>query len=150
MMNSGKVKCALGVAVLLCGAGWPAKAQSVFGAIVGSVRDPSGAAVAGAMVKLRNVNQSLTREGAANGQGDYDIRNLPPGTYSVTLTSNGFREFRSEGIQLEARKIVRLDATLQLGELAQEVTISAAAGVVTTDALATRASESSKGRARSG
>jgi hypothetical protein len=132
-MRSVRVNCALAVVALLCGAARSAPAQSVFGAIVGSVRDPSGAAVSGASVRLRNVNQSLTRETLTDSQGDYDLRNLTPGTYSITVVSNGFRDFKRDGIQLEAREIVRLDVTLQIGEFTQEVTVNAAAGVVSTE-----------------
>jgi hypothetical protein len=132
-VNSIGVKRAVALAALLCGAAWPVAAQSVFAAIVGSVRDPSGAAVTGAAVKVTNIHQSLQREATTSSQGDYEIRNLPAGFYAISVSSNGFREFHSHGIQLESRQIVRLDVTLQIAELAQEVTVSAAAGVVATE-----------------
>jgi hypothetical protein len=111
----------------------PLQAQSVLGAIVGSVRDPSGAAVANAGVTVKNLEQSLIREGLTNSQGDYDIQNLPPGTYSVVVSAKGFREFRAERVMLEARQTVRIDATLAIGELAHQISVIAAGAVVTTE-----------------
>src|SRR5664279_5384867 len=67
-------------------------AQSSLGTILGRITDPSGAALAGARVTLRNENTNVTATADTSGNGDYVFPNLIPGSYQVTITFKGFAE----------------------------------------------------------
>src|ERR1700680_2949095 len=71
------------------------------GAIAGVAVDSSGSAVVGATVEVSSpVLIEKTRSTVTDDQGLYKIVNLPPGTYSVVFTANGFNVFRREGVEL--------------------------------------------------
>jgi hypothetical protein len=72
-------------------AGSPADAQVLYGSIVGNVTDSTGAAVPGATVTIEQTETKLTRELVADAAGAYHFTAVPSGTYSVTVTMNGFR-----------------------------------------------------------
>ena len=65
-------------------------AQTFRGGISGTVTDPSGAAVAGAAVKLVSPDTGLTREGITTSTGEFVFQDLPLGKYDVTVTQAGF------------------------------------------------------------
>jgi len=65
--------------------------QTFRGTILGSVTDPSGAYVAGATVKVRNVATGLERTTVTSADGSYRVPELQIGTYSVTVTQTGFQ-----------------------------------------------------------
>src|ERR1700756_4530272 len=66
----------------------------------GVVTDKSGAAIAGAAVKLTNPEQNLIREMKTGSLGEYEFLALPPGTYSLTVETANFRKFEQKNIQL--------------------------------------------------
>lgn len=111
----------------------PISAQSTLAVVLGTVRDASGAVIKGAAVKLTNTGENTTRTAVSSANGDYEFQNTKPGTYSVTVTSPGFRTFTANGVQLAARQTARVDAALEVGELSQTVEVSAAAGIIATD-----------------
>ncbi len=109
-------------------------AQSTFGSILGSVKDSSGASVPGAQVKITDTDENTSHDVKTNNRGDYELLNLQPAHYSVTVTSNGFETFVARNLVLVARQTLRLDAVLQVGQMSQQVTVEATEeGVVTTD-----------------
>lgn len=109
-------------------------AQSTFGSILGSVKDNSGASVPGAQVKITDTDENTSHDVKTNNRGDYELLNLQPAHYSVTVTSNGFETFVARNLVLVARQTLRLDAVLQVGQMSQQVTVEATEeGVVTTD-----------------
>ena len=103
----------------------PAAAQTFRGTILGTVTDPSGAAIAGAAVAVKNVNTGLSRTVTTSDDGTYSVPELPIGTYSVTVEKSGFRQGVVTGLQVEVSSDVRADVTLQPGELAQKIEVSA-------------------------
>jgi hypothetical protein len=108
--------------------------QSTFGAVVGTVKDPSGAAVPNASVTLKNVDENVSRETTTKDNGDYEFSNIPPGRYSVTAASSGFDTFNATGLNLVARQTLRLDVDLQVGQSSQVVTVEASnEGVIATE-----------------
>ncbi len=111
----------------------PIHAQSTFGSILGAVTDPSGNAVAGAKVTLELTEEKNIREAATNSEGAYEALNLRPGTYTVTITYQGFQPFRAEGATVAARQNLRIDARLVVGALEQTINVTETAGVITTD-----------------
>jgi hypothetical protein len=121
--------------LLLCLAGGAA-AQSTFGVAVGTVHDSSGAVVAGAAVRLTNLGENTWQESKTSSAGDYEFQNVKPGSYSVTVNHPGFRTFRSKGLTVVARQTLRVDAALEVGEVAETVEVEAQAGVIATDSPA--------------
>ena len=108
--------------------------QSTYGAIIGTVKDSSGAAVPGAAVKITNTDENTTRDVKTNSTGDYELLNVQPGHYTVAVTANGFEMFDATDLLLVARQTLRVDAALQVGQMSQAVTVeSSEAGVINTD-----------------
>ena len=122
--------------VLLTFLATTAHAQSTFGVVLGTVKDPSGASVAGATVKLTNTAENTSREMAADPTGSFEFQNVKAGPYSVAVTANGFRTFTATQLQLVARQTLRVDATLQVGSVNEVVEVSTSAGVIATDSPA--------------
>src|SRR5260370_272406 len=99
--------------------------QTFRGTILGTVTDPSGAVVAGATVKVKNVATGLERTTATSGDGSYSVPELPIGTYSVTVTQAGFDTFVVTGVAVDVDTERRVDAALKTGEVAIRVEVSA-------------------------
>ncbi len=108
-------------------------AQSTFGVVLGEVKDPSGAVVAGAKVRLTNTAENVSRDGVTDANGNYEFQNVKAGPYTVNVTANGFRGFTANDLQLVARQTLRVDANLQVGDVTQTVEVSTTAGVIATD-----------------
>jgi hypothetical protein len=124
----------LPVLLLIVLAAAPALAQSTFGAILGTVRDSSGALVADAQVKLVNTGTTATRTMATDASGNFAFKNIDVGSYALTITAPGFERASLPDISLTARETRRLDATLKLGAETQTViVVDNAAPVITTD-----------------
>ena len=119
---------------LLAIAGGRLPAQSTFGAILGTVRDSSGALVPGAQVTLVNTGTTAHAVAGTDADGNYAFKNIDVGTYKLTIAATGFEEETLPGIALTARETRRMDATLKLGgETQTVVVIDDPAPVITTD-----------------
>src|SRR6202166_1723240 len=99
--------------------------QTFRGTILGTVTDPSGAVVAGATVKVRNVATGLERTTVTSGDGSYTVSELPIGTYSVTLGQAGFQTFVVTGVAVDVATERRVDAALKTGDVSTRVEVSA-------------------------
>jgi hypothetical protein len=109
-------------------------AQSTFGAILGTVRDSSGALVIGAQVSLVNVGTTANRATTTDAAGNYAFKNIDVGAYALTITAPGFEKESLPAIALTARETRRMDATLKPGAESQTVIVmDSAAPVITTD-----------------
>ncbi len=111
-------------------------AQSTFGTILGTVRDASGRSVPAAGVKIQSVDQNASHETKTSPNGEYEALNLLPGKYRVTITASGFQAFTADGLALQARQSVRLDASLQVGAVEQRIDVTETVGVIATDTAA--------------
>jgi len=123
------MKCRLlGLAILLfvLSISIPSLFAQDTGVITGTVRDHSGAVVSGAVVKIASAAGGVDRTTTSNESGDYLAAALPGGTYDVTITANGFKTFKAEGIALRVAQKARIDATLDVGQVATEVTVQGA------------------------
>jgi len=85
--------------------------QSTFGSILGTVQDPSGAAVALCKVTIQNKGTSTQRAALADQTGNYVVTNLDPGNYEVTFEAPGFQRTVAE-VELLARQTARIDGHL--------------------------------------
>src|SRR5437667_7571052 len=110
-----------------------APAQTTLGTIRGLVTDPSGAAVAGVSVVVRNVDTNIPNRTTSSDRGLYEVTNLIPGRYSVTAEYAGFKTVVVSNILLETSATVRADVRLQVGELANSINVEAAAPVINTE-----------------
>jgi hypothetical protein len=111
--------------MLLSVAAWESAvdAQQITGAITGSVFDSSGAAVAGASVKLTNTGTALARTTATDQSGNFQFLLLQPGTYVIEATNPGFKTFRRDGIIVEADRSISVPITLDLGQTSETVEV---------------------------
>lgn len=108
-------------------------AQNARGTILGHIQDPSGAPIPNAKVTAANVGTGISNTFSTTSTGDFVFVNLIPGTYSVKVEANGFKGAASAGLILQVDQTLRQDFTLQVGELTQQVTVSAASQMVQTD-----------------
>jgi hypothetical protein len=99
--------------------------QTFRGTILGSVTDSSGAFVAGATVKVRNVATGLERTTITSADGSYAVPELPIGTYSVTVTQTGFDTFVATGVIVDVASERRVDAALKTGQVSTRIEVSA-------------------------
>ena len=96
----------------------------------GAVKDPSGAAVVGADVTVRNVNTGTARESITDGAGRYQVFSLAVGDYEVRAKKAGFSEAIRTGIHLVVGEDATVDLNLRLGQVDEQVTVEADTPVV--------------------
>lgn len=106
------------------------------GTVLGTVSDPSGAAVAGAAVVLRNkaTNNQATQN--TNDAGQYTFVNVVPGEYVITVKKDGFRTTDVAALTVDVAKSYTVDVKLEIGQVTESITVSTEARVElqTTDA----------------
>jgi hypothetical protein len=95
------------------------------GAIAGSVRDSSGAALPGVLVEASSASLiERTRSTLSDSGGRYRIEGLLPGLYTVTFALKGWRSYQKAGIALEGSVTAAVDATLSIGSLTDTITVT--------------------------
>lgn len=113
------------LALLALFAGLPALAQTFSASISGTVTDTTGAAVRDAKLELVNLATQDTRVQNSGGDGNYTFSNLLPGTYKITATAAGFREFVRTDMLLRANTGAIIDVQLTVGGTSEQVVVSA-------------------------
>ncbi|MCU1257910.1 MAG: TonB-dependent receptor family protein, partial [Bryobacterales bacterium] len=108
-------------------------AQLLQGTINGNVADPSQAAVTGALVTVTNLGTSQSRETATNSLGEYTLPTLSPGSYNLTVKAPGFSPYSQTGIVVNPNEVTRVNVSLAVGQVNQDVTVSAQAANLQTD-----------------
>ena len=116
------------VAVLLlsCRAEKARAQDAVTGAISGVVADPSGAAVAEAVVEVADPSTGGTQITTTDLTGEFFLGELPPAAYSVRVRANGFNELRVASVTVELGRTARVALSLQLGGFSQTVSVETA------------------------
>ncbi len=109
-----------------------AAAQVTTGDIVGRVTDASSGVLPGATVTIENVGTHAVRTTPTNASGDYVFNLLPIGTYTVTIELSGFGS-RTSRVTLSAGDRTRIDAKLQVGAVAESITVTGESPLVQTD-----------------
>jgi hypothetical protein len=107
--------------------------QANTGAIVGTVRDESGAVMAGVSVTIRNEGTNIGRTVLTSASGDYSAPLLPPGGYEVSADVSSFNKPVFHNVQVQVNQTVRLDFAMTLASVQQEVSVTAAAPLIQTD-----------------
>jgi hypothetical protein len=105
-------------------------AQVASGKVVGTVRDSSGAAVAGAKITVTNAETNVSRTMVAGSSGDYVATELQPGTYTMIAEREGFKKAVQAPFNLDVNQVVRVDFTLSVGSINETVTVTAAEPLV--------------------
>ena len=93
----------------------PARAQSVYGSIFGTVADTTGAVVPGATVTVTDESKGTVVTVISNGTGDYAVTHLIPDVYDLKVEAKGFDSFISKGITVQADTSPRVDVALKVG-----------------------------------
>src|SRR6266498_708998 len=120
----------LALACLLTGA----SAQGLTGQISGSLTDSQGGGVSNARVEVINEETAQSRAVTSDGEGNFVVTQLLPGTYSLVVTAGGFKRFEQKGIVLTANERVAVrKVTLEVGDVNQTVTVTAEAPNVQTE-----------------
>ncbi len=129
-MNYFRFLGAILAAIVLCiSSAW---AQSSEGRILGTIRDSSGAVVAGAKVSVLNTETSFVRTLVTNSDGDYAAPSLEPGLYKVSAEASGFKTTTSDVFRLEVSREARIDIQLTPGTVSETVEVKAEAALTDT------------------
>ena len=108
-------------------------AQTDLATLRGIVTDQTGAAVPNAKLILLNSGTNIPRESLANDNGDFEIPYVVQGTYTLTVSSAGFKSFIVSELLIRAREMRRLDVKLELGGVGTEVTVTGGTAVIATE-----------------
>jgi len=110
-----------------------AYAQVLYGSLTGLVTDASQAVVPGATVEAVNLGTGVTKRTTSNERGICLFSDLQPGVYRVTISATSFSKVVQEGVTIDANRVRRFDATLQVGQLTEAIQVVAPEAVLQTD-----------------
>ncbi len=119
-------------------------AQVLFGSIVGTANDASGAAVPGASVVITNKATAQQRTTTTNEVGQYTFVAVIPGTYEVKISKDGFRTVTEPGVDVTANSTARVDVALPVGSVNEAVTVEASTATLQTDSATVKSEVTSK------
>src|SRR6201981_4181777 len=101
---------------LLCSLWVPsALGQAVYGSILGTVTDPTGAAVNGAKVTVTSQTKNVSTDTTTNESGNYSVTHLIPDVYAIRVEGTGFKALQFKDIQVSADSSSRVDGQFQVG-----------------------------------
>ena len=122
--------CAL---LLVSGMVFRCEAQTTYGSVVGTARDPSGAVVAGTHVTVTNEATGVKVTQDTNDVGAYSFTTLFPGRYTIHAEMHGFQSVDVRDIVLQVDQTLRFDLTMQLGQVSQSIEVTASLVPLATD-----------------
>jgi hypothetical protein len=105
----------------------PGVAQVATAELSGTVLDSTGATVANARLTATNVATNLAHETVSDGSGHYIIPLLPPGDYTLTAETAGFRKLVRSGLSLQINQQARVDLTMEVGQVSETLQVTAQA-----------------------
>ena len=123
------------VAIGVLAAG-PLLAQLGVGHITGRVTDASGSVIPGASVEVTNVDTNVTAETETNSEGIFRVPSLNPGTYQVEISSEGFKTFVRQDLQVRIGVTVPVDASLEVGSVTEQIEVTGATPLLETETSA--------------
>ncbi len=115
---------ALSLVAIFGAASLPANAQFENGSLVGTIHDATGAPIAGAVVRVTNVNTANTLETVTNAAGEYDLPQLRVGTYSVAASAMGFSAALAQNVTVSVNVRQHIDLGLTVGGTQTTVEVS--------------------------
>lgn len=107
-------------------------AQETTGGLQGTVKDATGAVVAGAHVELTGTNLVGVKALETDAAGYYRFANLPPGSYTLNITAKNFKSVKREGLDIAIGHLPSVDITLEVGSASETVEVSGAAPLIDT------------------
>ncbi len=125
-----------GLAVLLTlslGGASRADAQAVKGTLLGNVKDISGLPIPGATVNITEINTNISYAAVTNETGHYIFSNLKDGTYRVEGELSGFKKTVRQAVEVQVNTTVRVDLKLEVGDIAESITVVGEAPLLQTD-----------------
>jgi len=122
----------------------PADAQVLTGSIVGQVADTSGAVAPDAKVQITHKETNQTRTSATSSGGDYSFLSLPPGSYDVVVSKEGFQKYSAHGINVSVGQVARVDAVLRVGLVSETIAVTGESALLQTDRADVRGEVSAK------
>jgi hypothetical protein len=108
-------------------------AQAVYGTIVGTVTDATGAAVANAKITITDTGRDVTQNTTSNESGNYSQRFLIAGKYRIRVESEGFKASVQDNVLVSVDTEIRVNIALELGAVSQTVEVTSDAGVLKTE-----------------
>jgi hypothetical protein len=118
---------------LLAATAAPAGGQVLYGGMTGTVTDSTGANLPGATVTITHKETNFSREAVSNQAAIYTFTNVQAGAYDVRVSLIGFREFVKTDVPVSVNQIGRVDVTLEIGALAEVITVQSAPELLQTD-----------------
>src|SRR5262245_38133978 len=109
-----------------------ARGQVTTATLYGVVRDTSGAVLPGVNVTVTHQGTNLTRETVTDERGEFALPGLPAGPYAIKIELSGFKTYSSSGLQLSASQEVRQTYSLEVGSVAETVTVVEQAPLIQT------------------
>ncbi len=103
------------------------------GTITGVISDPTGAVVANAPIEAKNAATGVVLPAATSATGNYELGDLPAGTYEIAVTVPGFKKYVRTGITVQELQTTRVDVTLQVGAATDAVTVVDVAPLLKTE-----------------
>ena len=119
-----RIPLAVAVVAVVVSAATVVTAQESRGTIIGRVTDPSGAVVAGAKVQVTHGDTNTSMSSVTNAEGNYEVPYLISGRYRVTVELQGFKTSVREEIEVRVADRITLDFKLEVGAVAESVTIT--------------------------
>ncbi|MGH9355874.1 MAG: carboxypeptidase regulatory-like domain-containing protein, partial [Terriglobia bacterium] len=122
------------VAIFLCIAlsSVPSHAQVSGATILGTASDPSGAAIPAVSISIKNAATGVARDVTTDNAGFYSVPNLLPGPYEIKASAKGFSTLVRSGVTLAVGQTLQLNLTLQVGQVSQQIQVTAAPPLVQT------------------
>ena len=119
-----KQKLAICVSVFCLAAPAGLWSQGVDATLRGRVADPSGAAVPGVKVNVKNTGTNSVTTTVTDSAGQYAVPFLKPGSYSVMVEAPGFKKFVRERLPLSVGDNVAVDIDLEVGAVTEQLTVT--------------------------
>ena len=136
-MRTLREVCAVGAFILIFQV--LGNAQAVNGIVVGNVTDSSGAAMPAAAVTITDIGTNASRSITTDNNGYYTFPNLPPGNYRVRVEKQGFATAERTSVPLPVNSTVRVDLSLQPGQVTETINVASTMPLLQTDTAKTGA-----------
>src|SRR4051794_33918291 len=126
-----KFAVALAALGLVCSSAWGQAARATLN---GRVTDGQGAVIPGADVAVTSDDTNVKSQTKTNEQGAWIVQFLGPGSYSLTVSANGFRPVEQKAIKLQTGDVKQIDLQLEIGTATTQVTVTAETPLIDTTA----------------